>query len=246
MKFTKLVAASLLALASVPAAAQEAETAVTVGATVFDPQGGEVGTIAGVGEGYVIVDTGTNKATLPSNAVAANPDGLLMGMTKAELDAAVEKAEAEAEAALTAALVPGAQVFGISGTPAGTIKEVDPNGNYVVSHTLGDIALPKDQFTTIDQGLALKFTAAQLEAVLQERAAALAAVDAAIAPGAALITSDGVSVGTIREKDEAGNAVIDMESGRAFALPSDQFMLTEDGKLALRFTDAALKQALGL
>ena len=240
MKFSKMVAASLLALASVPAAAQD----VTVGATVSGPEGNEVGTVAAVGEGYVVIDTGSNQATLPSEAVAMGENGLIMGMTKAQLDAAAEQAAAEAEAKLNAALVAGAPVFGINGAPAGSIASVNADGSAIVTHSLGDVPLPREQFTTTDKGLALKFTAAQLEAALTERAQALAAVEAAIVPGAALVTSDGVPVGTIREVDANGNAVIDREAG-AFALPKDQFMLNDSGALALRFTDAQLKAALG-
>jgi|GEM_PF-1652399 len=242
MKFPMMVAAAALALAAAPALAQAGPT---VGATVLDPQGGEVGTIAAVGDGYVVVDTGSNQVTLPPEAVGSNDTGLVMGMTKAELDAAAEKAEAEAEAALTAALVAGAPLHGINGAPAGTIKAVNADGSAVVAHELGEVPLPRDQFTTTDKGLALKFTAAQLEGALSQRAEAAAAVAAALVPGAALVTSDGVAVGTIREIDANGNAVIDRTDGSAFALPKDQFMVDASGKLALIFSDADLKAALG-
>ena len=62
------------------------------GDTVYDAAGGTVGTVESVeGESFVI-STGSKKATLPMSALSSGPNGPVIGMTKAELDAAIDKA----------------------------------------------------------------------------------------------------------------------------------------------------------
>lgn len=145
-----------------PAAAQSG-VSLTVGTTVYDPQGGEVGKIESVVGENAIVDTGTNKATLPKSAFGTGAKGPVISATKAQLDALVTASAAKADAALTAALVPGAEVRGKSGALVGTVKEV--NGDQVVLDRPGGlVTLLKPAFAAGPNGLVISITAAELEA----------------------------------------------------------------------------------
>lgn len=172
MKFLKLAASAALSIAVVPAAvhAQAATTGVTAGATVYDPQGGEVGKIDSVVGGNVVIDTGSNKATVPGAAVTTGPKGPQIAYTKAQLDAAIEAAAGKAQAALQQALVEGAAVSGKNGTAIGTIKEIQ-DANVVIARADGTlVALPKNAFMVGAQGLQISMTAEQLAAQVQSAA----------------------------------------------------------------------------
>jgi len=247
MRFTKLAAATLLALASVPAAvhAQGADGPnLAVGTMVYDAQGGEVGTIEQISGDNVIVNTGTNLGALTRASFGVGENGPVVGITKAELDASLNAAKEEAAAALNAALVPGAAVSGSQGTPVGTVKQVTGD-QVVIAHEVGDVPLTRNQFTTNEQGLALTFTAEQLDAALAPLVEMQAKVEAALVAGADLVTTDGAPAGTIRELNANGEAVIDYAS-KAFAMPSSQFSIDGQGRLALNMSQAQLNSALGV
>lgn len=70
-------------------------TAVTkadlkAGATVYDDKGGEVGKIVSTSAKGAVVDTGTVKATIPTSSFAKSDKGLVIAMTKAQIDAAAK------------------------------------------------------------------------------------------------------------------------------------------------------------
>ncbi|WP_420142049.1 hypothetical protein [Sphingomonas sp.] len=65
---------------------------IQVGAVVNDTSGGKVGTVEAVNGDQVTVATATAKAALPKNAFAQGPSGLVIGMTAAQLEAAVKAA----------------------------------------------------------------------------------------------------------------------------------------------------------
>ena len=248
MKFSKLVAASLLAVASVPAMAQS-DVGLKVGATVYGPEAKEVGKIIEMGEGYVIVDTGTHRATINPGSFGKGVKGPLFGMTKAALDASIEKAEAENAAKVAGILVPDAKLYSSDGVEVGSVTSVGADGNVAVKYKTIAVAFPRDQFTANADGkLALVYSADQLNSALgaQVQAAAekAAALQTALVVGAAVQSSDGIEVGTVREFDANGNVVID-HAASAFTLPRNQFTVNAAGGLALVFTKAQLDTALG-
>ncbi|MBO9600905.1 MAG: hypothetical protein J7496_00205 [Novosphingobium sp.] len=188
MKTAKLAAAALLALAPAALSAQTAAPAaapaapsndaaadVVPGATVYDMNGGTVGRIVSVEGDAVVLDTGTNRATLSKSGFGKGANGPVIGMTKAQLDQAIATAQGAAASKLDAALVAGAAVVSSDNMPVGTVKEI-ANGNVVLDRPAGAIALPKSQFTVNAAGaLALLFTAAQLDAAIATQAPAQAA-----------------------------------------------------------------------
>ena len=61
------------------------------GATVLDQQGGTVGKIVSATAKGVVVDTGTVRATIPLSSFGKSDKGLVLSMTKEEIDAAAKK-----------------------------------------------------------------------------------------------------------------------------------------------------------
>lgn len=172
MNFSKLAAIAVLATAGVPASAwaqapaeANQSAALSVGTTVYDPQGGEVGTIAEINGDVVVVDTGTNKATLGAASFAQGPNGPVIGATKADLDAAVEAAAAKAAAALDAALQVGAPVRSVDGVVLGNVASIDGE-NAVIDYSGKKVTLKREYFATDGQGLIVRFTAQALSDAL--------------------------------------------------------------------------------
>jgi hypothetical protein len=70
--------------ASTPATAADLQA----GATVYDTQGGTVGTIESADGSSAVLSTGTVRARLPISSFAKGPNGLVIAMTRAQLEAA--------------------------------------------------------------------------------------------------------------------------------------------------------------
>lgn len=143
-------------------AAAPATASVAAGASVMDTKGGVVGTIASVSGDVAVVDTGTVKASIPVASFAKSDKGLLLGMTKAELEAAAAGAQAQANAALK----PGTAVIDAKGGSVGTIEAVE--GDMVTVATPKVKAkLPKSAIAMGPNGAVISMTQAQLEAAAQ-------------------------------------------------------------------------------
>ena len=163
---TLLTGAALLA--ATPVLAQDTAPTVEakVGMKVVGPNGADVGTVDFVDAGVVVVDTGKNKAALGPEAFAKTETGLSITMTKVDLDAAVEKAAADAKAQLLASLTPGTEVKSVTGAAViGTIQESD--AEYVtVEHNGLPVKLPVAAFMAKDDGVSITMTEEQFEAAL--------------------------------------------------------------------------------
>lgn len=152
----------MAAYAQAPGPAVQAPT-LSVGAVIYDPQGGEVGKIDSFTNDAVVIDTGAHKATLPKSAFGSSAKGPTITITKAQIDAQVAAALDKAAAELNALLVPGTEVRGKSGVLIGTIKEV--NGDQVViDRPSGLVSLTRAAFSASPQGLIISMTAAELDA----------------------------------------------------------------------------------
>ncbi|WP_404714157.1 hypothetical protein [Sphingomonas sp. MMS24-J13] len=180
--------------AAAPAASAAAATPnVAAGAQVADASGGAVGTIELVSGGNAVLSTGTAKATLPVTAFAAAPNGgLVIGMTKAQLEDAVAKAGGGAQSASAATSAPagktapaasqtalsapasitvGATVNDTKGGVVGKVAAV--SGNLVTVATANAKAqLPKTAFAQGENGLVIAMTASELEAAAKGAGAA--------------------------------------------------------------------------
>jgi hypothetical protein len=76
------------------AAGESASEAVTAqaGDTVYDPAGEVVGTVESVAGDNFVISTGANKASLPLSALAGGEKGPTIGMSKSQLDEAIQRA----------------------------------------------------------------------------------------------------------------------------------------------------------
>ncbi|MFC3214794.1 MULTISPECIES: hypothetical protein [Novosphingobium] len=161
--------------AAAPAASATAAAAAnpTVGAKVFDASGAEVGTVEAVQGDIVTVSTGTARAGLPKNAFVMRDKGLTIGMTKAELESAVNGASAENNAKKDAALVADAPVKSSDGIVLGTVSKVEGD-NVIVQLSSGSAAQLKKSYFGLaaDGSLALGMTAAAFAEATQSTAAA--------------------------------------------------------------------------
>jgi preprotein translocase subunit YajC len=158
-------AAPVLAQETAPAApaAAPAKANVTAGASVLDAKGGAVGTVESVAGDQAVVNTGVVKASLPVSAFAQSDKGLLISMTKVELENAAKGAAAGQADQLVAALTPGTAITDQSGGAIGKVDSVE--GEFVVVATPNTkVKLPRSAFAKGPNGPIIGMTLAQLEA----------------------------------------------------------------------------------
>lgn len=140
-----------------------------MGATVYGPEGNEVGTVASVAGGLVTVDTGKHKVPLATDAFGEGDKGPTITVTKAQLDAMMDEQLAKAAAARDALLVPGTAVETADNQPLGTIESVDGD-NVVVTRSEGPVALMRTAFAEANGKLIALYTKAQIEAAVASAA----------------------------------------------------------------------------
>ncbi len=143
-----------------PAQRAGAQSGIAPGARVSDTQGGEVGTVTRVDGQFVVLRTDKHEVRLPIASFTPAEGGLLIALTRAQLNAEVEKTLAEA----AAKLAPGAAVTGSQGSPVGTIQAIE--GEFVTlkltSGTL--VRLPRSGIAPAPGGAVIGMTAAELDA----------------------------------------------------------------------------------
>lgn len=131
---------------------------VTVGATVSDTSGGQVGTVSAVSGGNATIDTGTAKASVPVTSLAKGQSGLVIAMTKSQLEAAVAAQTQPTQIAV------GNNVSGPQGNPVGKVTAV--TGDLVTVQTATTkVQLPTKAFAQKTPGeLVIGLTQEQLDA----------------------------------------------------------------------------------
>ena len=145
------------------ATAPAATANVTAGATVVDTTGAPVGTIESVNGGNAVLSTGTVKAAVPVASFAKGPNGLVVGITKADLEAKVQAATKPTEIAA------GMTVSGPGGAAVGKIDAV--NGDLITVATATSKAqLPRTAFAQGPNGLVIGMSAAELDAAAKATA----------------------------------------------------------------------------
>ena len=164
MKFSSLAAAAALAVAGLTAPVLAQDAALTVGAKVYGPQGGEIGTIEKIEGEAVVVNTGNLTAALPASSFGNSDKGPTITWTKADLEAAVTAANEEARAKLDAAIVADAEVYSSDAVLLGKVTEVPADGNVIVELTSGPVALPRVQMALNGDKLTFRATAAEVQA----------------------------------------------------------------------------------
>ncbi len=126
-----------------------------------------MGTVSRVDGQFVILKTDKHEARLPVSSFTAHNGGLLVAMTRDELNAAVEKTMAEASQKITV----GAIVSGSQGGTVGTINALDEQ---FVTVKLGSgklVRLPRTSIAPGPNGAVIGMTVAELEAAAAAAAA---------------------------------------------------------------------------
>ena len=160
MKNRSFIAAALaLSLAAAaPVAAQG--TGIAAGAAVKDTSGGTVGSVVRVDGDHLIVRTDKHEARLPASSFTPVEGGLLFGMTRDQLNAAVERTKAQSEAKIA----PGAAVFGKAGASVGTVEAVDDTSVTVKLSSGASVRLPRNAVGAGENGVRISLSAAELQA----------------------------------------------------------------------------------
>jgi hypothetical protein len=162
---------------AVPAAAQQAAT--KIGMQVTDTSGAPVGTVVGIKGSNLLVRTDKHDALLPGSSFRAEKGKLLFGMTQAQLDAQIE----QSLAAASSAVVAGATVKGLAGTPVGTVESLADGNATIVLQDGKKIAVPQSGLRgNADGSVTIGYSAEQLQALVQGAAAPADASAATAAP----------------------------------------------------------------
>ncbi|HEV2748506.1 MAG TPA: hypothetical protein VGW34_14570 [Allosphingosinicella sp.] len=162
-------------------AAPAAKPSIAAGARVSDTAGGEVGTITRVEGDHVILKTDKHEVRLPVSSFAAGQNGFVLAMTRAQVNAEVEKTLAAA----SANLAPGATVTGSAGGTVGTIEAIDAQFVTVKLASGTAVRLPRNAVAAGPNGAVIGMTVAELEAAAKGAAPAAAEAETAPEEGAA-------------------------------------------------------------
>lgn len=160
MRLFVAFASAALALAG-PAYAQA--DGFTVGAQVLDASGNPVGTVTAVNGDVVTVKTDKLDANLGKSSFANQDGKLYIGMSQADLNAAVEKDKAAAEASLAV----GAPVKDSAGAAAGSIEAIDAEFVTLKLASGKSVRLPRNGIAGSANGAVVGVAAADLEASAQ-------------------------------------------------------------------------------
>lgn len=160
MTFRKLVAVTALTAGLLLPAAVQAQT-LRAGATVTDPDGGEVGTIVSVEGDVVVLRTDRHEVRLPAAALRATETGAVAGVTREQLNTQVDQAQAQAQAAF----VVGATVNDRDGAVVGPVQEITAD-TVTIQFRGQPIRLPRDSLVAREGGLVMGASVAELEAQL--------------------------------------------------------------------------------
>lgn len=154
-----LTTASLSAVA-VPTSAQTASSAITPGMPVVDTSGGAVGTVIAIKDNILTIKTDRHEAVIGTDSVTPHQGKLLFGMTRDELNAAIDRDIAAANAALA----PGAVVKGANGTKVGTLDAVDAESATIKLDSGNLVRIPRTGIRGTPEGdTVIGLTADQLE-----------------------------------------------------------------------------------
>jgi len=140
---------------------------LAAGSTVLDTSGGTVGKIDSIDGDYAVLATTKNKVRLPKTSFAIGPNGPVIAMTAAQIDAAAAQAAPAQTAAATAkpTVAQGAAVADMQGGSVGTVAAVDGQFATVQLASGTKVRLPVSAFAAGDNGgLKIAMTAQQLGA----------------------------------------------------------------------------------
>lgn len=162
-----LFGACMVALAT-PVGAQSNIVQVKPDETVYDREGGTIGTVVSVSADAATVNTGTMKVTLGFDSFRRSNGKLTLPMKREALEAAAGKVQAAGDDEILALLKPGASFFDSQGQAVGAIVSVEGKQVTVEAGTF-KAGLPVSAFVKGEKGPAIKSTTAEFLATLESR-----------------------------------------------------------------------------
>lgn len=238
-------AAPHAALAQSPAAVAAPD--LSPGVMVYDPAGGEVGKIESRSGDTIVIGLDGGPIALPASSFGLVDKRVAIGVTRADLVAARDKAAAARSEGLEAALVQGAEVRGANGQVVlAKVKTIAADG-VVISTASGDIKIARSAFFLAPGGLAMNYSSEQFAALLAkvdktsaDREAALAA---ALKPGAEVHSLKGLAIlGTV--VSVGSELVVVKASSGEVSVPRSAFTITPAG-LSAAYTAEQFAAAVG-
>lgn len=137
----------------------------------------------------------------------------------------------------------GATVYGPQGEPVGKIVSV-ANGQAVLDTGKHKVPLGVDMYGKGETGPTITVTKVQLDTMVdQQMAAANAKRDAALIPGATVMTADGAALGTVAEVD-GDQIVIDRPDDAGKVNLLREYFAATDAGVTARLTMAQIEEAL--
>ena len=132
-----------------------------VGATVTDPQGGQVGTITAIEGQQLVLRTDKHEVRLPVASFTATDNAVLFALSRDQLNAQVDQALAQAQQAIAV----GAILRDRAGIVVGPVEATDAE---TITVRLGErqIRLPRTAVAPAPNGLVTGATLAELQASL--------------------------------------------------------------------------------
>lgn len=170
------LAAALCLSATFPVAATSAlahgqsTAGITVGTNVVDDAGNPVGDIISIQGSDVIVRTNRHEARIPRSSLWVNRGRVVLSMTRAQLNAAVDRLTPPPPVQIA----PGIVVLGSEGAVAGTIEAVEQD-NIILRLTSGQsVSIPRAAVGATAEGGVMSITAEELQHRAEQAAPATA------------------------------------------------------------------------
>jgi preprotein translocase subunit YajC len=146
-------------------APRQSTTAIAVGTHIVDDAGNPVGDVVSIEGSDVVVRTDRHEARIPRSSLWVNRGRVILSMTRAQLNAAVERlappppVQAQSQ---PVQLAPGIVVRGSGGAIAGTIEAVAQD-NITLRLTSGQsVSIPRSAVAATAEGGVISITAEEL------------------------------------------------------------------------------------
>ena len=162
------IALLLMMLGAAEPVAAQVQSPVSVGATVFDLQGGEVGTVVSISGDAAVVSTGPARVTLGLTSFRVRNGRLTIGLTRAGLEEAGRGVQARGDEEVRRLLTPGANIYDRDGAVAATVESVDGTRVAIVAGSIRAV-LPISVFARGPRGPQINGTAEAFQADLRAR-----------------------------------------------------------------------------
>jgi len=162
-------AAAVAAPAPAPTMDVSVSGRIEIGMPVYDLSGGPVGNVFSVKGDTVVVDTGSRKVAFASSVFTMRSGGLVIGLSKADVESAGSQIEQSVVASRTPLLRSGVSVVGADGAPIGSVISVKPGFVLVKLIPSGMVMLPDHSFAGANGRLVMGMTLRQLQELIASR-----------------------------------------------------------------------------